>query len=208
MAQLPPLATVGDVVERLPSSVSVEEARVAALLGDASATIRRYTKQDFVVQTTTEKIRPVGYKLRLPKRPVISVNSISIQLPNSLTQSIIPGWYWDGSDEVWLTDGGSIVNLAEELLFAMQYLTPICFTNYTHGYSIIPDDINGVACSMVTRIVTAPGLGGVISESVGEYSYRLSDAAAQGPMALTQAEKDILNAYRPKKTSSTELRSS
>lgn len=208
MAQLPPLANVGDVVARLPSSVSVEEQRVTALLTDASATVRRYTKQDFSIQTTTEKIRPIGYKLKLPKRPVLSVNSIAIQLPNSLTQSTIPGWYWDGSDEVWLTDGGSIVNLAEELLFAMQYLTPICFTNYTHGYTEPPDDIVGVVCSMVTRIVTAPGLGGVISESVGEYSYRLSDAAAQGPMALTQAEKDTLDAYRPRKTSSTELRSS
>jgi hypothetical protein len=59
---------------------------------------------------------------------------------------------------------------------------------------------------MVIRILTAPGLGGVISETVGEYSYRLSDAAAQGTMGVTDAEKKILESYLPRRTSTAELR--
>jgi len=208
MASLPPLVSVGDVINRLPSSISVDENRVSQLIRDASAAVRRFTKQDFTVITETQGIRPVGGKIKLPQRPVLAINNISVRLPNSLTESTIPGWYWDGSDEVWLTDGGSIVNLAEELLFVMDWQTPECRVNYTHGYDEVPDDVIGVICSMVTRIVTAPGLGGVISESVGEYTYRLSDAAAQGPMSLTQAEKDALASYRPRRTSTIELRSS
>jgi hypothetical protein len=158
------------------------------------------------MRQSTVGIRPIGYKLRLPQSPVISVDEIAIKLPNSPTTVTIPGWYWDGSDEVWLTEGGSIINLAEELLFALEWQTPLCLTTYTHGYTETPDDVVGVICSMVNRIITAPGLGGVISETVGEYSYRLSDAAAQGTMGLTEAETKILRSYIPRKTSTAELR--
>lgn len=202
---LPPLVNVIDVTDRLPSVVSVEERRVASLITDASSAVRRFTKQDFTINQSTVGIRPIGHKLKLPQRPVISVDAITVKLPGG-AQSTIPGWYWDGSDEVWLTDGGSIINLAEELLFVLQWQTPICLVTYTHGYAVVPDDIVGVVCSMVTRLITAPGLGGVISESVGEYSYRLSDTSAQGPMALTQAEKDTLKAYLPRRASTAELR--
>lgn len=203
---LKPLVSVADVTDRLPSTVTVEERRVAALIADASAAARRISKQEFTVRQSTVGIRPIGYKLRLPQSPVISVDEISIRLPNSSTTVTIPGWYWDGSDEVWLTEGGSIINLAEELLFALEWQTPLCLTTYTHGYTETPDDVVGVVCSMVNRIITAPGLGGVISETVGEYSYRLSDAAAQGTMGLTEAETKILRSYIPRKTSTAELR--
>lgn len=203
---LKPLVSVADVTDRLPSTVTVEERRVAALIADASAAARRISKQEFTVRQSTVGIRPIGYKLRLPQSPVISVDEISIRLPNSPTTVTIPGWYWDGSDEVWLTEGGSIINLAEELLFALEWQTPLCLTTYTHGYTETPDDVVGVVCSMVNRIITAPGLGGVISETVGEYSYRLSDAAAQGTMGLTEAETKILRSYIPRKTSTAELR--
>lgn len=206
MASLPPLVNVSDITDRLPTSVTVEEKRVGALIGDASATARRLSKQDFTIMQSTLGIRPIGYKLILPQRPVISVDNIAIRLPNSSSLVTIPGWYWDGSDEVWLTDGGSIINLAEEVLFAMQWQTPTCYTTYTHGYTDIPDDIIGVVSSMVIRNITAPGLGGVISETVGEYSYRLSDAAAQGTMGVTDAEKKILESYLPRRTSTAELR--
>lgn len=208
MASLPPLVLVSDVTDRLPSTLNIDENRVRKLIQDASAAVRRFSKNNFSIVTSTTGIRPIGGKIKLPQRPVLSVDNISIRLPNSLTESTIPGWYWDGSDEVWLTDGGSVINLAEELLFVMEWQTPECQVTYQHGYAEVPDDVIGVVCSMVTRIITAPGLGGVISETVGEYSYRLSDAAAQGPMSLTDAEEKILKSFRPKGTTTTELRMS
>jgi hypothetical protein len=205
---LPPLATINDVTSRLPSGVSIDENRAISLIRDASATVRRYTKQDFTIGTTIANIRPIGYRLRLPQRPVLDVISIEIKLPGSQpgTYTSIPSWYWDGSDEVWLVDGSAVVNLAEEIISAVEYMTPVCRVTWQHGYTEVPDDIVGVVCSMVNRLITAPGLGGVISETVGEFSYRLSDAAAQGPMTLTQSEKDILNDYRPKGGRTVELR--
>jgi hypothetical protein len=205
---LPPLVTVNDVTERLPSGMTIDDGRVASLIRDASAAVRRFTKQDFTIGTTTQDIRPIGYRIRLPQRPVLAVNSIQIKLPGSQAgvYTTLPAWYWDGSDEVWLIDGSSIVNLAEEVISALQWQTPVVRVNYQHGYTEVPDDVVGVVCSMVTRLLTAPGLGGVISETVGEYSYRLSDAAAQGPMTLTDSEQKILREYQPKGTKTIELR--
>jgi hypothetical protein len=206
VTSLPPLVAVEDVTDRLPSSVTVEEVRVRALISDASAAVRRFTKQSFTVATSTLRIRPIGNRIRLPKKPVLSVTSVGFIIANNAVAVNFPGWYWDGSDEIWLMTGGTIVNLAEELTFALEWQTPVAEVVWTHGYTQVPDDVVGVICSMVTRLITAPGLGGVISESVGEYSYRLSDTAAQGPMALTTAEKDILHGYRPRNTATIELR--
>lgn len=203
---LPPLAQVSDVTARLPSSVSVETTRVAALLTDASAVVRNFTRQQFTTAQTTDKIRPIGYRLRLPQKPVVSVDSLALLLFNSATPYPFPGWWWDGSDEVWLVTGDQLINLAEEAVGFLEWQSPVCLVTYTHGYDMSPDDVVGVVCSMVIRTLTAPGLGGVVSEGVGEYNYRLSDAAAQGSMALTVAEQQILKPYRPRKSATAELR--
>lgn len=203
---LPALAAVADVQVRLPDGVIIDPGRIGALLTDASAAVRSWTKQDFTTRQTTIGIRPVGYRLKLPQRPVVGVQSVGVILPGSSTPVTLPGWYWDGSNEVWLIEGNQIVNLPEELAGLLQWQTPTCQVTYTHGYDQIPDDVVGVVCSMVIRVYTAPGLGGVVSESVGEYSYRLSDTMVQGPMTLTPSEKDALSSYRPRRTATAELR--
>jgi hypothetical protein len=194
---LPPLVSVSDVTARLPSSVTVEAVRVLALIADASAVVRSFTKQQFTTSQTTDRIRPVGFRVVLPQRPVVSVDSVAVLLNNE-TPTPFPGWYWDGSQELWLLGESQIINLAEELALGLRYQTPIVLVTYTHGYATTPDDVVAVVCSMVTRTLTAPGLGGVVSESVGEYSYRLSDTAAQGALTMTDSEKKALDSYRRK----------
>lgn len=196
---LPPLAVLSDVTSRLPSTITVETTRANSLLVDASAVVRSYTKQQFTQSQTTERIRPIGYRIRLPQKPVISVDSLSLILSNAAPVAF-PGFWWDGSDEVWLLNENQVINLAEELMYALRYETPVALITYTHGYSTVPDDVRAVVCSMVTRTLTAPGLGGVVSEGVGEYSYRLSDAAAQGALTLTDSEKNVLSSYRRRTT--------
>jgi hypothetical protein len=200
------LAQLSDVEARLPSSMAIEAVRANSLLADASAVVRSYSKQSFTISQTTDKVRPVGYKIKLNKKPVRSIISLALIVANGGSPVPFVGWWWDGSDEVWLSTGDQILNLSEEMQFAMQHRTPIIFATYSHGYDTVPDDVVGVVCSIVIRILTAPSLGGVISEGVGEYNYRLSDAAAQGVMALTEAEKEILKKYRPKSKNTIELR--
>lgn len=203
---LPPLVSVADVLTRLPDGVTVDAARVGALARDVSAAVRSYTKQDFTVRESVGKVRPVGYRLKLPQAPVVAVTSVAVRLPGGSGTTPLPGWYWDGSNEVWLLNESQVINLPEELGEVLAWQTPMCHVTYTHGYEQTPDDVVGVVCSALVRVVTAPGGGGVVSEAVGEYSYRLSDAAVQGPMMLTQAEKDALSSYRPRRTATAELR--
>lgn len=206
---LPLLAAVADVEARLPGGVTIDPVRVSALLADASAAVRSYTKQDFSVLQSTDGVRPIGSRLRLPQQPVVSVESVGVVLPGSPPSSLVmvPGWYWDGvSNEVWLAEPGEIINLPEELAGFLLWRTPMYQVLYTHGYSPVPGVVVGVVCAMVIRVCTAPGGGGVVSESVGEYSYRLSDVAVQGPMMLSESEKEALNSYRAGRSSTVELR--
>jgi hypothetical protein len=61
-----------------------------------------------------------------------------------------------------------------------------------------------VACTMAGRALSMPGtggMGGIVSEQVGEYNYKLSDQVAiAGPLFLSDAEKAVLNTYRPAST--------
>lgn len=192
---LPPLATPDDVQARMFRDLSVAEfGRVEVMLTDASAVIRNYTRQLFTSTRATERIRPIGYRLRLPHRPVVTVHSVMLVVRETLIPAT--GYIYDGADEIWLTDPGQIINLPETAYEWLATHTPVAEVDYTSGYATTPPDVVGVACSMITRSLSAPGAGGIISEAVGEYTYRLSDAAAQGPLTLTDTEKAILAAYR------------
>lgn len=201
------LVSWSDVEVRLPSGINVDVSRANQLIRDASAVVRSFTKQTFTVTTTTDKVRPIGYKIRLVKKPVRDVTQLSVVMTEGQPPVPFVGWWWDGSDEVWLTRGDDIIiNLAEEIAALMRYQTPIVFVTYEYGYDEVPDDVIAVVCSMVARTITTPNQGGVISENVGEYGYRLSNTAAQGVIALTDAEKQVLKQYQPKNKSAIELR--
>lgn len=204
---LPPLAEVSDVTDRLPSTFPVDPTRVDRLLRDASARVRSYTNQDFVLAQTTAKLRPVGNRLRLQKRPVVSVDRIAVKVPGTVTELVYPGWWWDGSNEVVLFDEGLVINLAESLVDITRYYSPAFLVTYTAGDSATPDDVLSVVCTMVIRSLTAPTYGAVQSEGVGEYNYRMTDVAVQGIIALTAEEKKVLDPYRARR-STIELRSS
>ena len=192
---LPPLATLSDVEDRMFRDLSAAEvARVDVMLTDVSAVVRNYTKQLFTVTRATERIRPIGYRIRLPHRPVVTVHSVSLIIEGIPMPAI--GYIYDGADEIWLSEAGQIINLAETAYEWLATNTPVAEVDYTSGYDTVPADVVGVVCSVINRAMSAPGAGGIISEAVGEYTYRLSNAAAQGPLTLTQTEKDILGAYR------------
>lgn len=191
------LATFDDVLFRMPGNLtlgSADQPRVLTLLGDASAVVRRYTRRTFTFEQTTEKLRPTGYTLKLPNRPVVSVDEVSIIVWNQVQP--IPGWVFDGIDEVDLAGVGNVLNASELVFEWLHWKTPVAQITYTHGYEDIPDEITAIVAGMVSRAMTAPSVGGVDRESVGDYSYSLSASSQAGPLALTQAEKDVLNVYR------------
>jgi hypothetical protein len=201
---LPTLATVSDVTDRMFRELSeAEMVRVNSMLLDASAVVRNYTRQSFTSVRDTERLRPIGYRISLPRRPVVTVHSVKLIINNSPINAM--GYIWDGLDEIYLANEGQIINLAETAYEWLATHHPVAEVDYTAGYDAVPDDVISVVCSMISRSLSAPGGGGIISEAVGEYTYRLSSAAAQGPLTLTEAEKDLLRAYR-RQGSAIELR--
>lgn len=200
---LPPLASPDDVADRLARELTdAEYDRLPILLADASAMIRNYCRQPFTSSRATQRLRPIGYVVRLPRRPVAAVHTVTMVFGDLLLPT--PGFFFDGLDEVSLVGVGVVLNLPE---IALDYLAEqdlVAEVDYTAGYIEIPPDVVAVACGMAGRALTMPGtggMGGVVSETVAEYNYKLSESfASAGPLALTDADKATLSAYRPAST--------
>jgi hypothetical protein len=204
-----PLASPADLVARLGRDLtSIEAARADALLADASALVRGYTRQTFdPVEDDVVVLRPVGTLLRLPRQPVTAVTAVAAI--GEEPEVPLSGWQWDGSDLVDIGGLGSIiVNLPD-----WWYDTPggpnTYRVTYSHGYEETPPDVVAVVAAMVLRTLTAPSMvEGLVSsqEQIGQYShgYQLQQTTGSaGPsVRLTQADKQALDdaGYRRRAT--------
>ncbi|SRR5437763_3397476 len=194
------LASTADVESRYPGEMSADNlARLPALLDDASAVVRSYTRQQFTTATTTERIRPIGQTVKLPQKPVTAVNTVSLvdtlQSGNLLALPL-GAWMWDGGQEVWIGGANVVINLPDDVSQLLQYQVPLVEVNYTHGYTTVPAEVVAVVCSMVIRFVDVPGPTGMQSQTVGPYGYRLSTTAQEGILSLTASEMRVLAPYR------------
>ena len=72
------LATQVDLEARLGRPLTAQEtARAGALLDDASAEVRAFTRQDFTTETgKAQVLRAVGDRITLPQRPVAEVSNV------------------------------------------------------------------------------------------------------------------------------------
>lgn len=203
------LAADTDLEARLGRPLtSAEDAKVAALLADASALIRGYTGQTFTaVADDVVELRPVGTRIRLPERPVTAVASVVAIGWGGTADLTLPAgcWGWDGIDivEIGPFDSDIWLNLPSTDL-AGSYPDTYRIT-YSHGDNDVPDDVVAVCCSMVLRVLTSPSqVEGMSSERIGGYSYQMSQqvngGAAGVSVRLSEQDKDILSRYRRRAT--------
>lgn len=205
------LATENDIEARLGRSLtSTEQTRAAAYLADASALIRKYTKQQFEeVSGDTIVLRPVGTVLRLPQRPVTAVNSVTALASSGGLEVALPvgTWTFDGIDQVdiWPDSFRWMINLPDAWYDGDG---PDTYrVDYDHGDDTIPPDVVAICCGMVLRVLLSPSLvEGLTSERIGEYSYQLGQfpggAAAGVTVRLSEADKQALDdaGYRRRAT--------
>jgi hypothetical protein len=198
-ARLESLASTTDLEDALGRDLTAAEAtRARGLLAAASAQIRRYTGQTFTyVPNDTLVTRPDGDQIRLPQRPAIAVASVVGVGTGGLPNVPLVGWWWDGLETVYLGGIGIQINLPEWWLNeCVGYTFRI---TYSHGYAEVPADVVGVAVGMVLRTLTAPTQsGGVTSETIGSYSYRIDSAGIGLQVRLTADDKSSLADYRSK----------
>lgn len=194
-----PLASKADLVARLGRDLTcAEDARLAALLADASALVRAYTGQDFAfTQDDVVTVRAQAGMIRLPKRPVVAVSSVVAVGGNGQPDVPLVDWWWDGLDLVRVGAGEYVINLPEQWWDDEDGYPGTFRVTYSHGWAEVPPDVVAVVCSMVLRTLTAPTtVGGITSETIGPYSYRLESPGVGTAVSLTDAERKTLARYR------------
>lgn len=186
-----PLATLNDVIDRLGRDLTAgEAARIDALLLDVSASVRKYTGQDFTEATTTLRTRVRRGVVTLPQRPVTAVTSV-----DNVATSTATFFRWDGLDRV--TFAMSELDAWQWEPFRIGTGPPVVDIEYTHGYDPIPDDIIGVVSSIAMRALgRKPEEGAVQQESIAGYSYSIGSAGAAGGFGMLPDERSVLDRYR------------
>jgi hypothetical protein len=198
MPALPPLASVDDVASRLGRDVTEQEAiRLSPLLADASAQVRRYCRRDFLMHTAeTQILYGHDSEIWLPGRPVVSVQSVAMDGGGQLPDIPVPRFTFDGVQTIRIGSGSGIINLPEAWADADSYPGTYKVT-YTWGDAEVPDDVVMVAANAALSVLTAPtAAAGVVSESIGPYSYRLERGGGGVSVALSQADLMQLKDYR------------
>lgn len=198
---LPPLATADDLTARLGRELTAfESSRVDALLRDSSALIRRYCRRSFLYEEDdTVTLMADAGEIKLPGKPVIEVKSVVAKsgLPN--VPDIPVTWYvFDGIETVTVMDAAAsgLINLPE--IWYMYGTFPGTFiVTYSHGYPEYPDDVVAVCANSVISVLQAPNMAsGIIGETIGPYSYRLTRSGGGIAVALSDSDLDALKDYR------------
>jgi hypothetical protein len=178
---------------------TAEEARAEALLEDASGLVIGYTGQRFTaVVDDVMVIRSDNGIIVLPNGPVTSVTSVTALGFNGAPDIAVVGWTWDRLNTIVLADWAStVINLPEVFVDHMNEMTPTYAVVWSHGYAIVPADVVSVVCGMTLRTLTSPTMrGGVTSETVGPYSYRLDVADGGTVVRMTDEDRQVLARYR------------
>ncbi len=194
------LASPDDIEARLGRDLTAQEAaRAQALLSDASAVVRAYTRQNFDLVTDDEVVlRATGGRISLPGRPVQGVSRVEvIGGSDALPDFTLADWLFDGIDTVRIGEGAAVINLPEAWWDDDGYPGTYRVT-YTHGYAEVPAEVLSVVCGVVLRVLTNPS--GYRSETVGSYSvtYAVPATGEQLGTNLTRYEMRVLDRYRRK----------
>lgn len=183
------LATISDVQDRLGHTITDpdEQTRINALLGDASATVRSYTGQQFTQATTTDRLKVRRGRARLPQHPIESVTVVADVNGNTLTHR------WVGGQFVDIAIGVSDTWAWEPYRHGVSYVD----ITYAHGYDVVPADIIGVVTQLVMRTFgTDATAAGLVRENIGEYGYQVGTIAASGAAGLMGDERAVLDRHR------------
>lgn len=198
------LATPDDLAARLGRCLSTEEmTRATALIADASALVRAYTRQEFDHVADDEVVlRPVGTVLRLPQRPVTAVVKVEALGGGVVPDLTLPvgTWAWDGADKVdiWPPETSVWLTLPERWS-DVGWPVGAYRVTYSHGHASPPPEVVAVVCGMALRVLLSPSMvEGLVSERIGQYNYQMQQGTGTtgAVVRLTDADRVALARYR------------
>lgn len=200
-------ATIEDMEAFLQITITGDAEKEAAAnraLGEATTAIRNYCRQwlSLVDEEEVTLDAPRGKRLLLPELPVVAISEV-VEEGETLTVN----------EDYRLGSGGMVYRLKGNVWNwwgESEGLQNIVVT-YSHGYTVIPDDIVQVCTRAASRAYQAglkaeenAGVGGVVSKSLGDFSvgYAAEASTMEGTMGVSGArlllmsEKDLLNKFR------------
>jgi len=191
-------ATVGDLEARLGRALTADEAaRAPAMLADASDAIREFCRRDWTPTSNAVIIlRPVANYLRLPNRPVSSVDSVEMIGVGGTANLLLPltAWAFDKIDRITLHTSsptvltGTVPGGSYEDVYRVVY---------DYG-GTIPTGIRRRTVTMVLRTLLAPTKAeGLVSERIGQYMYTYGQfPGGQSPGPTVQLTREDERALR------------
>lgn len=183
-----PLALPEDLAARLGVTFdSTQTDRATALLADASAVVRNYTRQDItevagdtaILESTAEQW------LWLPQRPVTAITSVSVG-----TAIVSPTYWVAQGDGLYRFYGWSGRMWGTTALWNQPDTITVV---YDHGFAVVPDDIVRVTCKLALSSWLNPQ--GLREWRQGETQVTLATETV-GVGALDDDDRRVLDFYR------------
>lgn len=176
------LANVQDLNNFSQLGLDLGDTSAAFLLSVASGMIRRYLEQDVTeVLDDVEYADPVGPVVLLRQLPVTSVSKVETSTDGGATWTVV--------------DPASYTVSRKTGVVAAKPWTGVAWgsdpeswrVTYSHGYTVVPDELKGVACSIAARFFSTPA--GIDMERTGQrqVKYSLESAGFSGMEAMVLA---------------------
>lgn len=177
------LASVDDITTYAQND-DLDSDAIEQALAFATAIIQSATGQHlFYVEDDTAKLHwPNDGRLFLPEHPVLSVASLTFNPDGQPAFPITQGLSVRPSGQVDLGTPWSALSWS-----GSPWVTVV----YTHGWQVIPADLQAVCVGVAMRTLHKPQEQ--FSEELGQFTEPTSTA---GPAQLTTAEREIVNRYR------------
>jgi hypothetical protein len=174
-------ATASELASYLKRDVDTSTATLALQTTSQLFALRANTA--FLPTTATYQVEGNGWsRLRLPFRPIISIQAVRIVTAAGGTTTV--------------TDYTRI----KQVLFRLAGWGVRCAfppdmveVDLTHGFAAVPDDVKGAVLESAGAAYSSPDIT-VKSESIDDYS--VSSAANSGGVMLSPAAKDLADMYR------------
>lgn len=193
-------ASVPDLRDLLGLEADMEDPKAVLVLLAATAAVRAYTGQRIalVENDSVDLAGNSSGKLELPEKPVVSVASV-------LIDHIATDYFVDARGDLIFGLNSALSTLYGPDPDIGHWGTPASIISvvYTHGFSVIPDEIRAATLMIASRLWERPGDAGagLSAETIGQYAYRLGTATAT--RGLIGAEQTLLDPYKAKRVYST-----
>ena len=197
---LAPFISPDDLEALMGESLANPTALIVAIALDAACqSVRTCIGQDVNLVTDDIEVHSGSgrRKMRLRQRPVRSVSEVKVD------GTVVSATLYNVRDAIISYTGSDVWSFGNDNIYV----------KYTHGWDVaepttfpVPADIRFVALVVARRVYESVGfvqsgsVGGVLTgETIGDYSYTLSEAATgevSAASTLTEAEMYALDRYR------------